>query len=77
MQKIKNLKLKCGHCGAFQHSQVIIGTDVALEKMVVSNAVQQCHACGKDMQWDRARITYEFEDGSGGWMGADFPDNKA
>lgn len=77
MPKIKDVKVKCGHCGAMQKSSIFIGSTEALERIIMSGNKQQCIKCGKIFNCNRENFSYTLADGSGGNVGSDFIDNKA
>ena len=76
MPQIKNVKVKCGHCGAMHASPIFIGSTEALDNSIISGNMMKCSECQKIFKCNRENFAYTLADGSGGSVGADFIDNK-
>ncbi len=76
---IREIGLKCGHCGTHQRSMIFLGDETTFESATTSGNTQQCGnpACGKMMNVNKENMRYITSDGKGGFMGDEFSDNKA
>lgn len=77
MAKIKAAFIQCGHCGTKFPSPIFLGDTKTFESATLWGNRAQCPNCQRMIDCNKENMSYVLEDGSGGFVGDDFPDNRA
>ena len=77
MAKIKASHIKCGFCGTKFRSPVFLGDTETFTSATMLGNTAQCPDCGRMIHCNSENMSYVLEDGTGGLVGNDYPDNRA
>ncbi len=77
--KIKESYIKCGHCGMKFRSPIFFADTDSFETATMMGNQAQCPQCGRMIHCNKENMSYVLADDEepGGFVGYDFPDNKA
>ena len=76
MAAIKDVKIKCGHCGSVFRAGIQFGDTESMESAITSGNTQQCPSCGQMVHCNKENMAYTLLDKFGGHVPNDFINNK-
>lgn len=76
MPKIREIRIKCGHCQHIFRSPFRVDSTDTLESGVIAGNIAQCPNCKEKVHCNSENMSIFYEDSAGGEMGPDFGDNK-